>query len=206
MASARSRHLAVVLAVVGAVALSACDSAAESGVERLIESQAGGNVDLDLDGDGGFSIQTEEGGITIDEDGNFVVTDQSGEVVTGNASEDGGFRAESEDGSFRIDTSGEIPEEWPDDVPQPGGIDELTSSVQRFGDELGIILGGQAKKTFLEDYASALEAAGFEQTSSFDSQDAASRVMENGTWSVSINSFSDGDKAQVGVNLFAASS
>ncbi|HSL75106.1 MAG TPA: hypothetical protein VK853_11585 [Ilumatobacteraceae bacterium] len=206
MAPARSRRIALVLAAVGAVALSACDSAAESGIERLIESQAGGDVDLDLDGDGGFSIQTEEGGMSIDEDGNFVITDDSGEVVTGNASEDGGFSAESEDGSFRIDSSGEIPEEWPDDVPRPDGIDDLTSTVQQFDDELGIILGGQAGNSFLEDYASVLEAAGFEQTSSFESQDAASRVLENGTWTVSINSFSDGDAAQVGVNLFAASS
>jgi hypothetical protein len=193
----------LVLAVAGVVALSACGSATESGMERLIESQSGG--DVDLDGDGGFSIQTEEGGIEVDKDGNFVITDERGGVVTGRASDDGGFSAEREDGSFRVDTSGQFPAEWPSDVPRPAGIGELSSTVQQTGDELLIILSGQANPSFLEDYAAALRSAGYEQTSRFESQDTSSRVMENRSWSVSINSFVDGDTTQVGVTLVPAS-
>lgn len=204
MVPARSRRIALLLAITAVAALSACDSAAESGLERLIESQGGGDVDLDLDGDGGFSIQTEEGGMSIDEDGNFVITDASGSVVTGNASEEGGFSAESEDGSFRVDVSGEIPEEWPGDVPRPDGVTELSATVQQTADELAISLTGQAGGSFVEDYASTLESAGYEQTSSFESQDNQTRVLENGTWTLSINSFAAGDSSQVAVTLFPA--
>jgi hypothetical protein len=207
MVSSTLHRSALLLAVVvaGAGALGACGRATESGLERLIESQAGGDVDLDLDGDGGFSIQTEEGGIVVDEDGNFVVTDERGQVVTGRANDDDGFSAETEDGSFRMDMSGDFPDEWPSDVPRPGGIDELSSTVQQSADELVIILTGQAAPSFLDDYASALRSAGYEQTSSFESREASTLVMENRMWTVSINSVIDGAATQIGVTLFPAS-
>ena len=181
--------------------------ATESGVEQLIESQGGGDVDLDLDGDGGFSVQTEEGGMSIDEDGNFVITDADGSVVTGNAdSESGEFTAESEDGSFRIDASGEIPEEWPSDVPSPEGIEGASSTVTQSSTELAITVTGQAGESFVDEFGSTLEDNGFEQTSSFESDANITRVFENETWTVSLNSFPDGDNTQVSVSLFTSSS
>jgi flagellar basal body rod protein FlgG len=89
------------LAIGAGIALLAasCGGGAESGIEKLIEQQSG--ADVDLDSDGGFSVQTEEGaGMTIDEDGNFVITDENGEVITGNADEDGNFTIESEEGTI----------------------------------------------------------------------------------------------------------
>lgn len=205
-ATPTARRTAVVLAVVGAAVLSSCGNAAESGVEQLIESQGGGNVDLDLDGDGGFSIQTEEGGMSIDEDGNFIVTDESGQVVTGNASEEGGFSAEGEDGSFRVDVSGDIPAEWPGDVPQPQGISGASATVMNSPTELAVTITGQAGGSFVDDYGAALEADGFERTSNFESEANITRVYENGEWTVSVNSFADGDDSQVAVSLFPSQS
>ena len=96
----------------------ACGNATETGVENLIESQGGGDVDVDLNGDGGFAVQTEEGGMSIDEDGNFVITDADGSVVTGNAdSENGEFNMESDEGSFSSGSTTELPEEWPSEIP-----------------------------------------------------------------------------------------
>lgn len=208
MTTTAIRRPLIALAAAGTVlALSACGNATESGVERLIESQGGGDVDLDLDGDGGFSVQTEEGGMSIDEDGNFVITDADGSVVTGNAdSETGEFTAESDDGSFRIDASGEIPEEWPSDVPSPEGIEGASSTVTQSATELAITVTGQAGESFVDDYGSTLEDNGFERTSNFESDANITRVFENETWTVSVNSFPDGDASQVAVSLFPSSS
>src|SRR5690606_3086042 len=131
--------------------------------ERLIESQAGGDVDVDLRGDGGFSIDTEDGGMTIDENGNFVITGADGETVVGNADgDDGGFNVESDDGNFRMDSSGDIPPEWPDDVPEPARFAGATSSIQSNADELAIALSGTSDPDFIEEYGAALVSAGFE--------------------------------------------
>ena len=132
--------------------------------------------------------------MTIDEDGNFVITDADGSVVTGNAdSETGGFTAESEDGSFRIDASGEIPEEWPSDVPRPEGVANASSTVTQSATELAITVTGQADESFVDDYGSALEDNGFERTSNFESEANVTRVYENETWTVSVNSFPESE-------------
>jgi hypothetical protein len=208
MISTATRRPLIALATIGIViGFTACGDSSESGVENLIESQTEGDVDVDLDGDGGFSVETEEGGMSIDEDGNFVITDADGSVVTGNAdSETGEFTAESEDGSFRIDASGEIPEEWPSDVPSPEGIEGASATVTQSATELAITVTGQAGESFVDDYGSTLEDSGFERTSNFESDANITRVFENETWTVSVNSFPDGDATQVAVSVFPSSS
>jgi hypothetical protein len=208
MISTATRRPLIALATIGIViGFTACGDSSESGVENLIESQTEGDVDVDLDGDGGFSVETEEGGMSIDEDGNFVITDADGSVVTGNAdSETGEFTAESEDGSFRVDASGEIPEEWPSDVPSPEGIEGASATVTQSATELAITVTGQAGESFVDDYGSTLEDSGFERTSNFESDANITRVYENETWTVSVNSFPDGDATQVAVSVFPSSS
>lgn len=203
MTRSRRRIGALILAAAGLSALVACGDSTETGLEELIESQGGGDVDLDLDRDGGVSVQTEEGGITIDEDGNFVVTDADGSVVSGNVdSEDGSFTAESEDGSFSSSTGSELPEDWPDEVPTPDGLTIQSSTETTDGSTTGIVLIGRADPGFLDDYAGALESAGFELESEFSADATSQRSYTSATWNVAVGVFEDGDDVQATVTVF----
>jgi hypothetical protein len=62
-----ARPTVLAFAVVGGLAIAACGNATESGVEELVESQADGDIELDLDDKGGLSVQTEDGGMSIDD-------------------------------------------------------------------------------------------------------------------------------------------
>lgn len=205
MTRSRSHLGGLIVAATSLLALSACGDSAETGIEQLIESQGGGDVDLDLDGDGegGFSVQTEEGGISIDEEGNFVVTDADGSVVSGNIdAEDGSFSAESEDGSFSSSTGTDLPEEWPDAVPTPDGLSIVSSTQTNDGSTTGIVLIGEAGSGFLDDYASTLEAAGFELESEFSADTTSQRSYTSATWNVAVGVFEDGDAVQATVTVF----
>lgn len=199
------------LTMVGAAALAigvaGCGSSSENSIEKLIESQSGGDVDVDLNGDDGFSIQTEDGSMSMDADGNFVITDANGSMMTGSADAGGGsFSAESDDGSFRVDASGDIPDEWPSDVPRPEGIEAASATVTQSATELAITVTGQADDSFVDDYGSVLEDAGFDRLTNFESDANITRVFENDAWAVSLSSFPDGDTTQVAVSVFPSTS
>jgi hypothetical protein len=193
----------MVLAVMGLGVLTACGDSAENGIEQLIESQGGGDVDLDLDEEGGFSVQTEEGGMTIDEDGNFVITDENGDVVTGNVDVDGdGMTVESEDGSFSSGAGSELPDDWPNVVPTPDGLTILSSSTMSDDDTAGFVVIGDADEGFLDRYTAALEAAGFELESEFDADSMAERSYTDGTWGVGVAVFENDDETQATITVF----
>ncbi|MGB0113942.1 MAG: hypothetical protein WBP59_12025 [Ilumatobacteraceae bacterium] len=198
----RLTRLGVALAL-GTLALSSCGKATETGIEQLVESQTGGDIDLDLNGDGGFSIDTGEGSMTIDEDGNFVVTDQDGEVITGNASEDGDFNIQSEDGEFSLNSGAGIPDEWPGEIPRPEAMSDITSSMQSGGDGFVISVTGRTEPGFHDAYATMLEGIGLERTSTYESGDTVSSVYESTEWSVSVNSYADGDDVSTVVTLIS---
>jgi hypothetical protein len=188
-----------------AVALSACGNAAETGIEQLIESQGGGNVDLDLGGDGGFSIQTEEGGMTIDEDGNFVITDADGSVLTGSAdAESGEFTVESEDGSFSSGATTELPASWPADIPEPDGLAITNATVISSDGERAItVVGSVGSEGFVDRYASALESAGFDEESAFRSDGTLNNVYSNGEWTVGVLYFGAQSENQVTISVYS---
>ena len=209
MARARSHGRALTVGLTGVLAgvlaLTACGDSAETGIEQLIESQGGGDVDLDLDTDGGISVQTEEGGMTMDEDGNFVITDENGDVVSGNVDVDGdGVTVESEDGTFSSGSGSELPDTWPGDVPEPGGLEIMSSSTMSDGDSEGFVVIGAVGADFLDRYASELEGAGFELESEFTAESMAEQSYTDGTWGVGVAVFEDGDDIQATITVFTS--
>ncbi len=188
------------------LAFTACGSSTETGLEQLIESQGGGDVDLDLDGDGGLSIQTEEGGMSIDEDGNFVVTDEDGNVVTGDVdAETGEFNMESEDGSFSTGATTDLPEEWPDEVPAPDGLSINSATVIGSDSELTVSVAGSSDgESFVDSYASALEGAGFTEDSSFTADGTINNNYSNDQWVVNVGFFGSDSDNQTTISIFPA--
>jgi len=190
-----------------ALTFTACDSAGEAGLEQLVESQGGGDVDLDLNADGGISMQSEDGGMSIDENGNLVVTDADGSVVTGNIdAETGDVSIQSEDGSFSSGSTTELPDEWPSEVPEPNGLAITTASVIGSDTEQAINVAGTVDGDgFVESYASALESAGFNEDSTFTSGGTINNVYSNANWTVGVVYAGDQSDNQVNVSVFTNS-
>ncbi len=199
------RHGFVLTAIaVAAIALSACGKASESGLEKVIEQQSGGNVDINTD-DGGFSIETEDGSMTVDENGNFVVTDENGETITGNADDNGGVSVEGEDGSFTAGSTNELPDSWPGEVPTPDGLAITSAFVVSETDSDAISISGTTDDDeFLDSYGAELEDAGFESKSEFSSEDSASRSYASDAWNLDIVSITGESGVQITISLVSA--
>ncbi len=137
----------LVLAAAG-ILLGACGGGSVTGevAERIAEQAAGEGVDIETNDDGGFSIETENGSLDVDGAGNANV--------------------ESEDGSFSIESTAELPDDFPD-IPLPENfavqtvtvIDEVNSEAVSVA---GTIPGdGDDATTAYEDLVAAYEAAGY---------------------------------------------
>jgi hypothetical protein len=204
----RSTLLLPVAAVAGlALVATGCgQSASEFVAEKAIEQQTDGEVDVDFS-DGGIAIETPEGDMTVDEDGSFTITDQEGETIVGDADEDGSFTVEGEDGSFTMSQDGEIPAEWPSEVPQPAGLSVSGSSVIDSGDGSGITLAGTVEdsEAFMSDYGAALEAAGLDKSSEFTSDEAMSAMFASDTWAMSVGASQFDGQHQVSITIFPQS-
>ncbi|WP_395153841.1 hypothetical protein [Ilumatobacter sp.] len=208
----RRRALGAVAAAGLMLSMSACGAIAEKiteeGAERIIEAETGENVELDINGDGGISVQSGEGGFSLNEDGEFVLTDADGSVFSGSAGEDGQVTVESEDGEsfYRVVT--EIPAEWPNGVPRPDGlIIDTGSFVKAEGETLMTLLGSPNGSAidFTNAYGATLGAAGFTETGRFDSEtdggSAAQRTYESASWALNISGYVDDSGNVVNLSL-----
>lgn len=166
------------------------DEISEGFLEDQIESETGGDVDLDLD-DGQMRIQTDEGEIRIqtDEDGNVSISGSGDDGDFTMESEDGRTVIQSEDGSTMIAGEGtELPDDFPDDVPLPNGLEVQYSQSMSTADELGFLVGGHVDGSpgdVLTAYAAALEAAGYAQVQLTSTPDGGFFAYDDGAWTVS---------------------
>ncbi len=180
-------------------------SADEDGVQ-IDGTDADGN-DFSVDADeSGVDIESEDGSsLEIDEDGTFVATDEDGETVTGETDDDGNFTVEGEDGETVFSTEEGIPEQWPDDVPEPEGLSDITGTYFADGDDLSIVVTGSTSASVedaLTSFSDRLEDAGFEEESTFTQGDeAASATFQRGDRVVSVSVQSLGDNSEMIVAL-----
>jgi hypothetical protein len=213
MPSAPRRSLGAVIAAGLILSMSACGAIAEKiteeGAERIIEAETGENVELDINGDGGISVRSAEGGFSLNEDGEFVITDAEGSVFSGSANgETGQVTLQGEDGEsfYRVVT--EIPAEWPNSVPRPEGLAIDTGSVIKAeGVTLMTLLGSPNGSAidFTNAYGAALGAAGFTEAGRFDSDTDggtnAWRTYESDAWTLNISGSVDNSGNIVNLSL-----
>ena len=236
-AAVRRRAMGAVAAAGLMFSMSACgaiaEKIAEEGAERIIEAETGENIELDINGDGGISVQSDDGGFSLNEDGEFVVTDADGSVFSGSAGEDGvvvfdqdgnpivdvdidangetgQVTLQGEDGEsvYRVET--EIPSEWPNNVPRPDDLVIDTGSYVKADVETLMTLIGSPSGSaidFTNAYGAALGAAGFTETGRFDSEassgSTAQRTYESEAWTLNINGFVDDSSNVVSISLIS---
>lgn len=200
----RSRMFGVAV-VTTLVTVSGCAKAAEkfaeNRIEDAIESEGGGDVDIDLGGDGGISFESDEGSVRIGEDGSFIIEGADGEVITGNA-DDEGFNVQSQDGEnvFRADSG--IPAEWPADVPRPDGLADIQGTYTSGSGFMNITVVGTPSGPASDAaaaYAGSLELLGYERVSFFEGNGVTQYSYNGPTYNVSL--FASNDPAQLTVGL-----
>lgn len=172
--------------------LAACGSASESGIEKLIEAQTDGDVDINLD-DGQIKIETPEGDIEFntDGDGGISIEVDGEEVFDADINDDGAgsINISDEDGDSTLDIdagSGSLPDDWPADVPEPDGLSIESGSAFQSGDQSTFAVTGKASgKDWIDSYSTTLESAGLARTSSLEN-DGVSYFHESEEWIVTI--------------------
>jgi hypothetical protein len=174
------------------------------GLEELIEESTDGAVDIEV-GDDGLSVESDDGSFSIDEDGEFTVTDDQGNETTGRLDvDDGELTIEGDDGALQFGSGSEFPAEWPDDVPRPEGV-EVQSGIAVDDDATtSVVVTGTVAASAEEwaaDYVAELEAAGFEETATFEAGTDVTSSLENDAWNVVVVTTSVGDTTRVSVTV-----
>lgn len=169
-----------------ALGLASCGWIAEEAIEQAVESETGGDVEIDFDSDDGtLSIEGENG-----ESFNFDI-DEDGEQST--------FSGTDEDGnSFEMTSGDSLPDDWPGDVPLPSGSvvagSSMTDNTERL---LTVTVDVDNAEQAHEGYLAQLEGAGFTQgsNSTFTSDGSTTSFtdLSKQGWVVQVTSLSDGE-------------
>lgn len=125
------------------------------------------SIDGDLDGDGEvdsveFDSDGEGGGeLTFDD-----IDGESGSIEIDADGDDGSVSIEGGDGdeSIEFDSTTELPDDWPTDIPRPDGLAiENATSIGGSGSLQLFIAGRVDELAWADAYGSALEAAGYDE-------------------------------------------
>ncbi|MFP5488638.1 MAG: hypothetical protein ACLGHQ_10075, partial [Acidimicrobiia bacterium] len=172
-------HHRIVIAALSVVAVAACstEDLAESAIERQLEAEGGGDVDLDLS-NGGIRIESEDGSfeMSTDDDGDVTIRgeDVDGETAVIEGSGDGIVVTDGDD-TFVAGSGAELPADFPPDFPLPSAT--LTNVARTEADgqvtfTLVFEAPGDVTVTSYEELAAALTATGY--ATSFESSDGSS--------------------------------
>lgn len=187
------RRMYTGLVVVGVVAVgSGCggDKLAEKLVEDRIEAEGGGDVDIDFDGgdlsikteDGEFSIKTDsDGNVSVqgsgqDGDGNFTIDSENGETVF-----------EGEDGTAVFSQNGDLPEDFPGEIPVPDHVTIVFAQSATSGEGTGYAIAGTTARSIGDvsaEMQSSLEANGFSQEQLTTTPDGSIMVYRSASYVV----------------------
>jgi hypothetical protein len=209
----------LVLAITGvAVAVSACSSedlaekATEKAIERQLEAEGNGDVDVDI-GDGEFRVETPEGSMVINADGD-------GNIQIDAAGDDGSVHIEGSgddvvietpDGTMVASGNGELPADFPSSIPVPDGASYTSTSSMAGPDGTTYILSGTVDGDFqaaTDAFVAALEGSGFTQQSMTTTPDGTFFGYVSAEWNVSGGMYpaTDGSgRTEFGLNIFPAS-
>ena len=158
-----------IISIAAVVIITGCsgESIAEKVVENRIEAESGEDVDIDLS-DGSFSIQTEDGDIEFnsDGDGNFSIEgiDGDGQDFSVN-SEDGATVVESEDGTATFEMGTELPADFPE-VPLPDDLRiQFTNVIDTGAGVMHMLVGvvPDDGSAYLDTITGYLESQGYTQ-------------------------------------------
>jgi len=213
-------------AVVVAMLLTGCGEVAENlleeGVEKAIENDSGEDVELDFNGEDGIRIETDEGTMTIDGEGNMVIVGEDGETITAQATEDGVTVTDGDgeevlnidDDNGQVTTeSGEdsftagpgMPEQWPNAVPKPAGLEDVSGTTIVSNGNISISITGTSPgdaEGYFDEFASTLEDAGFTRSTFFEGEGIRQGTYEGTDYTVSV--FADGSTSTMGVTITSA--
>ena len=234
------------LAVVATGCGNLVERATEEAVERAVESDTGGDVDVEFNDDGisiesdegdfnlsvdengveidgtdadgndfsldadetGINAESDDGTFDVDSDGTFTATDADGDVTTGEVSSDGDgvdFTVEGEDGNAVFTSGAGIPAEWPRDVPEPEGLDEIFGTyISDAGDENVVVTGttGDSARDAFDDYAARLIDAGFTEDTKFNQgSEFYSATFARGDTTVNVTTQASGDSTDVVIGI-----
>lgn len=202
------KHRRVMAATIAVLALAGCSSedVTESLIEQGIESQGGGEVDLDLDG-GAVKIETEEGTVEFEasEDGSFSVTGPEGSVLM--ESDGDGMSITGGDQSFETSATSELPDDFPAGVPLPAGnLVNVTRTDS--GDEVSFMLTYESEAGTLaaiyESLVQELTGAGYRSELEATGSGTVTAQFTDGTTSVAITGVDTGGPASWNYVVFPA--
>lgn len=178
----RIATVAGAVVVLSGVAACSGENVAEEIAERAIERESGGKADVELDGDGGITIESDEGTLTVDP--------ETGEVIV-----------EGQDGSSTYQgVAGEVPAGFPREVPLVKGTITYGQSMQdaSSGQSFSVIMESQASVAdVFAEVKSGMAAAGFtvedETVASGSGSDFATGSFANENWRVTVVAGSSAD-------------
>lgn len=189
-AAATAAGLSAAMSLVGCGAI--LEQATEEVVEQAVESETGGDVEIDFDSDDGtISVTGEDGeefSIDIDEDGESVM---SGTDAEGN--------------EFEMSSGQGVPDDWPSELALPGGEPFASSVFSEGGQQILSVTyemtdGAEVADRLVAEY----ENRGFtnDSTSTFESDGAVQSftTLSNADWTVQITGISDGDTGNLSIS------